>query len=114
MGAVFCGKPESTDKKVWLFVSRVKDTVTEDNIKTYIQKKTNLADNDVTVVKFPTKYDSIRKDCKCFKVGIKFDLKDKVYENDFWPSRVAFSRFKFDIQPKERGDFLDKTGIQNQ
>ncbi|KAJ8950159.1 hypothetical protein NQ314_008012 [Rhamnusium bicolor] len=89
------------------FVSRIKDIVTEDNIKTYIKRKTKLKDNDVTVVRFPTKYDDVRKDGKCFKVRIKFDLKDKVYENDFWPSHVAFSRFKFDIQTKEGGDFLD-------
>lgn len=107
----FSGKPEKTDKKAWLFISRVKDIVTEDDIKTYIKAKTKLADNDVLVTRFPTKYDNIRKDGKCFKVGIKYDLKDVVYESDFWPSRVTFSRFKFDIQPKE-SDFLDKP-LQN-
>ena len=77
------GKPENTDKKVWLFISRVKDIVTEDGIKIYIEKKTNLADNDVIVTRFPTKYDDIRKNCKCFKIGIKFDMKDTVYKTDF-------------------------------
>lgn len=110
---VFSGKPERIDKKAWLFISRVKDIVTEEHIKSFIKKKTKLEDNDVIVTRFPTKYDNIRKDGKCFKIGIKFDLKDKVYESDFWPSRVAFSRFKFDIQPKEGGDFLDDADNQD-
>lgn len=98
----FAGKSEREDKKVWLFISRVKDHVSEDKIKMYIKKKTKienseLTDNEIIIKHIPTVYDTIRKDCKCFQVGIKFDRKDIVYQDNFWPKGVAFRRFKFNL-----------------
>lgn len=90
----FIGK--EINKKVWLFISRVKDHVTGEKIKTYIMDKANLEDDrDVVVERIKTKYDDIRKDCQCFKVGIRFDLKEQVYTQNFWPKKVAFRRFDF-------------------
>lgn len=87
----------------------MKDHVSEEMIKKYIRLKTKLDDEDVVVKHFPTKYDKNRNDCKCFQVGVKFEFKDNVYQNDFWPARVAFTRFKFNLQPKEEGgDFLEE------
>lgn len=93
----FTGKDE--DKKVWLFISRVKDHVTEENIKSYIKNKAKIDKEEEVVVRhITTKYDTIRKDCKCFQVGVKFEKKDMVYEQNFWPNKVAFRRFDFEAK----------------
>lgn len=90
----FIGK--ESNKKVWLFISRVKDHVTIEKIKNYIKKKTDLHDDsDIVVEHTKTKYDDIRKDCQCFKIGINYDKKDVVYEENFWPKKVAYRRFNF-------------------
>lgn len=109
----FVGQSEKKNKKVWLFLSRIKDHVSEDMIKEYIKRKSDLNDEDVTVKHIPTNYDVKRKDCKCFQVGVKFELKDIVYQSDYWPARVAFTRFKFNLQHREaESDFLEEKNIQ--
>lgn len=90
----FAGR-ETSSKKAWLFVSRVKDDVTEETVKTYIINKTNLNQDDVIVKQIETTYN--RKDSKCFQVGVKFEMKDVLYKGEFWPQGVAFRRFKFNF-----------------
>lgn len=82
------------DRKAWLFVSRVRDGVTEQTIRSYIKRKIDTAsDEDIVVKALETRYD--RKDSNCFQVGVNFDFKDKLYDKEFWPSGVAFRRFRF-------------------
>lgn len=38
-----------------------------------------------------------RSDSKCFQVGEKFEKKDMLYENSFWPTGLAFRRYKFNF-----------------
>ena len=95
----FAGRDEN-DKKAWLFISRVKDGVTEKTVKDYILKKTQLDGKDVSVQSIDTTYE--RKDNKCFQVGIKFQLKDRLYESDFWPKGVAYHRFRFVFNTHEK------------
>lgn len=102
----FMGR-EANDKKAWLFVSRVKDGIDETIVKDYIKRKAELDDKDVVVKRIETSYE--KKDSNCFQVGIKFELKDQLYEVDFWPKGVAFRRFNFNFARRENGtnSFLD-------
>lgn len=56
---------------------------------------------------FATKYDNTRRDCKCYQVGVRFDLKDMLYDPNFWPNGVAYRRFDFESarrdEPTEEG-----------
>lgn len=92
----FLGR-EGVQKKVWLFIGRVKDHVTEEIVKKYLEKKTD-SNNDIHVKEIDT-YRKIA-DNKCFKVGLNFDLKDVVYTNSFWPRGVAVNRFDFRKEEK--------------
>lgn len=92
----FLGR-EISEKKIWLFVGKVKDHVTEDLVKKYLQKKTN-PENNIYVREIDT-YKKI-KDNKCFKVGINYDLKDEAYTSSFWPRGVAVHRFDFRKEEK--------------
>lgn len=91
-GCTFAGR-EVGSKKAWLFVSRVKDGVTEDAVRSYIVKKTDLSENEVAVEQISTTYE--RADSNCFRVGVKFEVKDLLYQREFWPHGVAFRRFQF-------------------
>lgn len=99
----FSGR-DASNKKAWLFVSRVKDTVTEEIVRKYIASKTNAAAEELVVKQISTTYQ--RKDSKCFQIGIKFGLKDLLYTQEFWPSGVAFRRYRFDLNENKRVENL--------
>lgn len=100
----FAGRNVS-GKKAWLFISRVRDTATEETVKSYIMGKTGTNEDEVSVKQVDTTYK--RKDSKCFQVGIKFDLKDRLYEDGFWPGGVAFRRFRFNFGENEKPSSLN-------
>lgn len=90
------------EKKAWLFVTKVKDLVSEETVKTYISKKLKLTENDVEVKTLHTKTQI--KNNKSFLIGVPFDLMDSVYNTTFWPQGIRFERFSF-----RRGQhFLEK------
>lgn len=80
------------EKKLWIFISRVKDTVSEEAVQNYIKDKTQCKDNEISIkcLKSKTKYSK-----NCFLVGIKPGLSEVVYNSNFWPAGVAYSRFNF-------------------
>lgn len=91
----FIGRNEK-DKKIWIFISRVPDKVSEQDVTKYIKKKANIEQNEDLVVKHvPTRVEKERSNSKCFQVGIRYDLMDTVYNHEFWPANVAYERFKF-------------------
>ena len=97
----FIGRDDK-NKKVWLFISRIPDTIDDTIVRNYIKKKTNITNEDDLVVKhIPTKLEQLRPNSKGFQVGIRYDLLDKVYQQDFWPRNVAFERYKFRRQPRQ-------------
>lgn len=100
-------KSITDEKKLWLFLKKAKDSVTENTVKNYIKRKTNCDDNEITVqcVKDKTKFNK-----NCFLVGIKPDLKDLAYNSTFWPEGIEFSRFDF----KRGQHFLDHPRKQMQ
>lgn len=99
----FVGRDDK-NKKVWLFLSKVPDKINEVIIKNYIQKKTNLTEEEVFVKHLQTKIEQKYPNNKCFQVGIRFDLKEDVYLPTFWPKNVAFQRFKFKKQYDNEGN----------
>lgn len=77
-------------------MSRVPDNVDEAIIINYIKQKSHLTnDDDLSVKHIPTRAERSRPNCKCFQVGIRFDMMEMVYNQNFWPKNVAFERFKF-------------------
>lgn len=105
----FEGRQESPkNKKLWIFLSKAKDNVTEDLVKKYISEKSNTDVNDISVKQIKT-YHQI-KDNNCFLVGVDLNLIDIVYDEKFWPRGIAFDRFNF-----YRGrQFLDNAQKENQ
>lgn len=94
-GIVFAGR--ESKKKAWLFISHVKDTVNESTVKQYIINKTRINESENVIVK-EVKVNFERKDCKCFMIGVDFSLKERVYEEDFWPAGVTYRRYNFNFQ----------------
>ncbi|CAH1101859.1 unnamed protein product [Psylliodes chrysocephalus] len=89
-GDEFKGR-EKSNKKIWLFVSRVSDTVNEENVKKYIHKRTNA--EDIYVKKLDTYF--VRQNNQAFLVGIDPYFQEQVYKSDFWPKNIIYSRFNF-------------------
>ena len=94
----FHGKNEN-NRKIWLFITRVPDDVTGDNIKQYIETRTET--NDVQIKKLPT-YNS-KSDNQSFMIGVQPHLQNTVYQTKFWPRKIVFDRFNF----KRGRRFLD-------
>ena len=93
---------ETNNKKIWLFVSRAKSHVTEENVINFITRKTKADKTSVSVKLLNTWHKT--ENNNCFLVGVDPRLKDTVYDVNFWPRGVAFDRFNFN-----RGQrFLDK------
>lgn len=91
----FEGRPMANikNKKIWLFISRVKDAVSTENVVTYIKKKSKLEDEKISVKNLDTWYKV--ENNKCFLVGVDPTIKDLVYSASFWPTGVAYERFDF-------------------
>ncbi|CAH1107492.1 unnamed protein product [Psylliodes chrysocephalus] len=94
-------KSADNNRKLWVFISRVKNQVTEDQIKNYISNKAKNDQSEISVKALKTYYQN--KNNKCFLVGTDLSLKNVIYEQNFWPAGVAFERFNF----KKGQHFLD-------
>lgn len=101
----FAGR-SNPEKKAWLFISRVKDLANEDIIRNYISEK--LGSSNVIVKEIEMMYP--RKDSKCFQIGVDFEYKDNVYNAEFWPTGVAFRRYKFYFS-NSNGNFLEQKKV---
>lgn len=86
-------EPKKEEKKIWIFLSKAKDHVTDTMVKKFISKKTKAEEESISVKSIRTYYQV--KDNKCFLVGVDQTLKDTVYYEHFWPRGVAFDRFDF-------------------
>lgn len=86
-------KSSKDNKKIWLFISRAKEHVTEEIVKKYIQEKSMSEVPDISVKLLKTHYK--KKDNNCFLVGVDPCLKEMIYEHSFWPKGIAFERFNF-------------------
>lgn len=110
MNTAFLGR-NNGNKKVWLFLSRIKTGVTEDIIKTYLKEKLELSEQETLIVKKTNTFHQM-KDNECFQIGLDIKHKDRVYECTFWPAGVAFARFKFNFNNKQTSNSLANTNFQ--
>lgn len=86
-----CFVGRTREKRIWLFLSNVKDHVTEEMILNFLKNKTR---EELIFVKEIVTFRK-RKDNKCFKVGISYEQKDEAYTSSFWPKGVTVYRFNF-------------------
>lgn len=79
-------------KKIWLFISKVKDGVTQETIKDYVSKKCSSS-SEVYVKPL----DILKKsqDNNCFMIGVQPTFHSIVYQRSFWPKDVTFEKFDF-------------------
>ncbi|KAK9871858.1 hypothetical protein WA026_015104 [Henosepilachna vigintioctopunctata] len=85
---IFRAKPS----KMWLYVRKVINTVTESIVKDYIKNQIKITDSDkVEVYKL-----SLLGKSHAFQVGIDASLFEKVNCADFWPNGIR--RFHFDFR----------------
>lgn len=93
-GDFIASKLPNKTKKIWLFISKVKNTIDPETVHTYILKHIpSASDTSVSVklcnVKIPN------PNHKSFMIGVDPEHKETVYKEDFWPNGVCFERFNF-------------------
>ena len=79
-------------KRAWFYVGRVKKDVEEVKLSNYISQKCTGVQN-ISV----TKLNAIGKNLS-FCVGIDFDYKDKLMDEQFWPKGILVRRFNFNFK----------------
>ncbi|XP_044759241.1 uncharacterized protein LOC123316977 isoform X2 [Coccinella septempunctata] len=84
--------PDKVNKKLWLFISRVKASVEKSDIRLYIAEKASVDISEINVQILDTKSE---KSFKEFMVGVPIDLEKQIYKNKFWPTGIYFSPFDF-------------------
>lgn len=87
-------RKDSQNNKIWLFISKVKNTVTEDTVRNYIMKQTKSSLEDIHVKLCIPKHEIAKRR---FMIGVNPEYKDLVYSTEFWPRGVAFERFNFGL-----------------
>ncbi|KAL3281776.1 hypothetical protein HHI36_004977 [Cryptolaemus montrouzieri] len=97
-------------KQLWLFVSQVKDEVSEEVIRRYLVEKLELNSEEEVSVKLLGTYHKT-KNIKCFQIGVEFKHKKVIYDSKFWPSGVASGRYNLN---KERGQLSKPENFQFQ
>lgn len=90
----FVSNKSNAKKKIWLFLSRVKPTITDDVIKSYIANKTK---SDVNIEVKQCKVKKENATSNYFMVGVEPELKDLVYDQAFWPRGIMYQRFDFSL-----------------
>lgn len=93
---------EGEERKVWLYVHRVKRSVTAEIIEQYIKKKDTFENERIIVKELPTE----ERQKKCFVVTAPMARKDEMYDPNFWPANVGIKRFDFN----KHKDFLNTGG----
>lgn len=79
------------ERKIWLYLYRIKRDVTAEKIANYFKNHTNFRNAAVTVKELPTN----PSQNKCFMFGIDFEYKTEIYKPSTWPKHVAYRRFNF-------------------
>lgn len=102
---IFHGREGNANRKIWLFISRVPDSISDDNIKQYIEKRTSSS--DIYIKKLPTL--NARQDNQSFMVGVDPEFQNAVYDPSFWPKKVIYGRFDFKMGRR----FLDNPRQSN-
>lgn len=81
-----------TERKVWLYVNRINNNVTAENIVQYLKNKPNHHEVEFIVRELPGNPKALKR----FVIAAPFELKDEMYSKEFWPTGVGVKRFSFD------------------
>lgn len=88
------------DRKAWIYIYRVKSHVTEEMVKSHVQKKPGFGDIDIGVKEIV--HEGKKYDFKSFSVSVPFDKKDELYQPEFWPANIGIKRFNLKLYKKSR------------
>lgn len=95
------------NRKLWLYVNRVKRHTTCNDIINYLKTKSNSKFKEEFSVKELKTQESQNK---VFMIGAPYDAKDELYNDSFWPKGVGYRRFDFgkyrNFLNDQSGDFL--------
>ena len=89
------------DRRVWLYINRVKRSATEEIVGNYIKNKPGNANMKVIVKEIPAEHNQL----KAFVVVAPMQKKDELYQTSFWPCNVGIQRFDF----KKHKQFLQES-----
>ena len=93
---------QGAEKRVWLFVNRVNNNTTQENVTSYIKGKQGFSDEKITVKELPGEPNQLKR----FVVCAPFNKKDELYNPEFWPKNVGIRRFDF----KRHSQFMKTQG----
>lgn len=107
----------NSQKKLWIFIKKVKDNATSEKIKDYLSLTLKTDAENISVKKVDTYYQT--KDNNCFLIGVNSVYKNVIYNDSFWPKGVMYQRFdfirgeKFLDNPKFKNNLNKKTQLQS-
>lgn len=90
------------DRRVWLYIYRVKQEASETIIEKYLKNKPGFENLNFIVKELPTEQNN---KLKAFVVVGPMEKKDELYNAEFWPKNVGISRFDF----AKHKDFVSET-----
>lgn len=79
------------ERKVWLYINRIKRHVDANMIRSYIKGKSNFTNEKVEVTEIPSEQNGLKR----FVVRAPISRKDEMYDTNFWPKGVGIKRFSF-------------------
>lgn len=91
-GFVSKNNKDPSEKKIWLFISKAKNTCTAEDVANYISNQSSTDRNLIEVKSLQSK---TKTGNNCFLIGVPTQLKETVYESSFWPKGIRFERFDF-------------------
>lgn len=83
--------------RLWIYVGRCKKDTSEDDVLRYLKRR--APDGTFEVVKLDTKGVN-----EAFRVSADINLKDSLYDPNFWPSGITVKQFRF-FRVGKRGEF---------
>lgn len=103
----FKRKNATEERRLWLFISRARSDVTEDQVKKYVAENGKTLESQIQVRTLQMKLNSSNNgsENKCFMLGVPLHLEKQIYDAAFWPAGIGFSRFDFKLGRR----FLDQS-----
>lgn len=80
---------EAAERLTWLYLGRVKPTVTIEMVKNYIKAKCNTGEDPIC-----EKINSVGRNLS-FKIGMNAVFQEQLYRPDFWPKDTLIRRYTF-------------------
>ena len=94
--------------KIWMYIYKVTQETTEEDIKNFLKRKTGEKDEDLIVKDLK---ESGR--LKSYMIAADFKYKDDFYKPSFWPRGVNYKRFDFN-KHYEKHNTRQIVGIDNE